>query len=195
MKVKIFFIFKNCLDFLKEKKDKIENFQKVCIEENNKIDFELNYSNQSNDKICPVCYENLISKDIIYLTCNHYFCVSCVNEFFITCILENNLLNLKCLEKNCTNKIVLSELFNEKYYLNEISWFFDNKKGYCLNLNLFDNSLKEILQIIIGEKIMEKLKKFYNKNRIANDKKPNTDFSLISLSSLKMSKSFILYFG
>ena len=135
----------------------IKNYEK----DNNKISFNnnifidddiLNNNNKDNQNInlnleeeinqneCPICMGN-IDDPMEVENCKHKFCFECFHSYLVNLININNIDQIPCPKKNCTNKKISEDFFNQ--YLSNIEYFKyrqlksqneiarDPKKAFC----------------------------------------------------------------
>ena len=58
--------------------NKVNSLENICISPN--VNIEMNISNKSIEKCCPICYGN-INKIIVPLKCNHECCSFCLEAY------------------------------------------------------------------------------------------------------------------
>lgn len=122
------------------KNEIIENIRK----RNNDIISKIDINSFNTPNLCQICYDNTTNDNNMNFSCGHnFYCKSCLNQYLINKIKNNNVLNIKCLYIECNRtftqdevkSIVSASMFNKyKYYLNKKTFFSLNKNKtiiYC----------------------------------------------------------------
>jgi hypothetical protein len=123
------------------KNEKIEESpEKICKNDLNIKKIHLNFPQEvvemlEDPKLCTICYTNSKEDDIIF-SCNHKFCLPCINMHLTTRIVNGRVADIQCLSAGCTRifeddevkKFVDNNLFvkYKKFKLNQMKL---NKKN------------------------------------------------------------------
>lgn len=60
---------------------------------------------------CPICYCDIpVSQVFSFVTCDHFYCLDCIREYYKTAAAEGRLLNIRCPTPDCETQVQFEDI-------------------------------------------------------------------------------------